>query len=186
MLNACELEIDLFCKGLRVPAGVPLTGARSVSRTRAGLGSGLELALPAKSWLKDEIWVNAPVVERFAAASPYRLDHDPGIGHLIVDDRSGTRYRVRLPAEPEWYGWTTAGQNVGASEARDKFVADVVETCRAARGYSGVTFVHLNGYRPRSEEVAAATALLHRSKTGSLSTHRGVRSVQARAWPSDA
>jgi hypothetical protein len=108
MLNACELEIDLFCKGLRVPAGVPLSGARGISRTRAGLGSGLELALPAKSWLKQEIWVNAPVVERFAATSPYRLDHDPAVGHLIVDDRSGTRYRVRLPEEPEWYSWTTS------------------------------------------------------------------------------
>ena len=50
MLNACELEIDLFCKGLRVPPEVPLTGARGVSRTRAGLGSGLELVLPAESW----------------------------------------------------------------------------------------------------------------------------------------
>jgi hypothetical protein len=70
MLNACELEIDLFCKGLRVPPRVPLEGARGISRTRAGLGSGLEVVLPAKSWLKDEIWVNAPVVERFTAASP--------------------------------------------------------------------------------------------------------------------
>jgi len=69
MLNACELEIDLFCKGLRVPPDVPLEGARGISRTRAGLGSGLELALPAKTWLKDEIWLNAPVDEPFAHAS---------------------------------------------------------------------------------------------------------------------
>ena len=108
MLNACELEIDLFCKGLRVPRDVPLQGGRGISRTRAGLGSGLELALPAKSWLKDEIWVNAPVAERFVMGSPYRLHYEPGIGHLIVDDRSDTRYRVRLPEEPEWYRWTTS------------------------------------------------------------------------------
>ena len=49
MLNACELEIDLFCKGLRVPPEVPLGSARGVSRTRAGLGSGLELALPRET-----------------------------------------------------------------------------------------------------------------------------------------
>ena len=196
MLNACELEIDLFCKGLRVPPDVPLDGARGISRTRAGLGSGLELALPAKSWLKDEIWVNAPVAELFAHRSPYRLHHDPTAGHGIVDDRSGTRYRVRLPSEPEWYSWTTSreipmsrigvlqgtylgiyinmvctfwnyapplncrfcttGQNVGASEARDKAVADVVETCRAARDYSGVTFVHLNGGFQGSRGIAFA------------------------------
>jgi hypothetical protein len=196
MLNACELEIDLFCKGLRVPADVPLEGARGISRTRAGLGSGLELALPAKSWLKDEIWVNAPVVERFATGSPYRLDRHPVAGYGIVDDRSGTRYRVRLPAEPEWYSWTTSreipmrqigvlqgtylgiyinkvctfwnytpplncrfcttGQNVGAAEARDKAVSDVVEACYAARDYSGVTFVHLNGGFQGSRGIAFA------------------------------
>ena len=39
VLNACELEIDLFCRGMRVPADVSLEGARGVSRTRAGLGS---------------------------------------------------------------------------------------------------------------------------------------------------
>jgi hypothetical protein len=49
VLNACELEIDLFCRGMRVPADVSLEGARSVSRTRAGLGSGLEVVLPAAS-----------------------------------------------------------------------------------------------------------------------------------------
>ena len=39
----------------------------------------------------------------------------------------------------------TTGQNVGANEARDKAVSDVIETCRAAREESGATFVHLNG-----------------------------------------
>jgi len=39
----------------------------------------------------------------------------------------------------------TTGKNVGVHEARDKSIADVVETCRAARDESGVTFVHLNG-----------------------------------------
>jgi len=196
MLNACELEIDLFCKGLRVPPDVPLEGARGISRTRAGLGSGLELALPAKTWLKDEIWLNAPVDEPFAHASPYELRHDPAFGHLVVDERSDTRYRVRLPAEPDWYRWTTSreipmsrigvlqgtylgiyinmvctfwnyspplncrfcttGKNVGAAEARDKAVSDVVETCRAARDYSGATFVHLNGGFQGSRGIAFA------------------------------
>lgn len=72
-LNACELEIDLFCHGMRVPGNVSIEGARGVARTRAGLGSGLEVALPSGSLLKREIWVNVPVVERFVTSSPYRL-----------------------------------------------------------------------------------------------------------------
>jgi hypothetical protein len=60
-LNACELEIDLFCRGIRVPAGVALDGARGISRTRAGLGSGLEIVLPAASIFQKDIWLNAPV-----------------------------------------------------------------------------------------------------------------------------
>lgn len=184
-LNACELEIDLFCHGMRVPDDVSLAGARGVSRTRAGLGSGLEVVLPTGSSVKDEIWVNVPVIESFAAASPYRLDNSAAHGYVIVDDRSGVRYPARLPHEPGWYTtrtsrgvtmsrvgvlqgtylgiyvnpvcafWNydpalncrfcTTGQNVGQAEELDKSIDDVVETCRAARGESGVTFVHLNG-----------------------------------------
>ncbi len=183
-LNACELEIDLFCSGMRVPADVSLEGVRGVARTRAGLGSGLEVVLPTGSRIKDEIWVNVPVVENFAHESPYRLTGGPG-SYAIVDERSHLIYPVRLPREPAWYSrntslgvpmsrvgvlqgtylgiyislvcafWNyrpalncrfcTTGQNVGEAEEKDKAIADVVETCRAARDESGVTFVHLNG-----------------------------------------
>jgi len=182
MLNACELEIDLFCRGLRVPDDRALTGARGVRRTRAGLGSGLELAIPTGSRLKREIWMNAPVAEPFAQRSPYVL-HETAGRFEVVDDRSGAHYAVRLPAQPEWYQWETmrgvamsrvgvlqgtylgiyvnpvcefwshslncrfctTGQNVGGVETHDKTVQDVVDTCRAAKEHSGVTFVHLNG-----------------------------------------
>ena len=73
--NACELEIDLFCQGLQVPADVPLDGARGISRTRAGLGSGLEIVIPTHSWIKREIWMNAPVAEGFARRSPYAVSY---------------------------------------------------------------------------------------------------------------
>jgi len=102
-LNACELEIDLFCRGLRVPSYVSLEGARGISRTRAGLGSGLELVLPAQSWLKRDIWMNAPVVEQFAERSPYTLRGSPQAGYAVYDDRGLERYPVRLPQEPSWY-----------------------------------------------------------------------------------
>jgi hypothetical protein len=108
-LNACELEIDLLCRGLRVPASPSLTGARPLSRTRAGLGSGLELVIPSASRLKPEIWVNVPVVEPFAQTSPYRLLANPDDGFAVVDDRDGTSYGVRLPSEPDWYTrWTSS------------------------------------------------------------------------------
>jgi hypothetical protein len=182
MLNACELEIDLFCRGLRVPDDVVLEGARGVRRTRAGLGSGLELAIPTHSWLKSEIWMNVPIAEPFAQHSPYALRG--GAGHFeIHDDRSDARYQVRIPRQPVWYQWETSrgtlmsrvgvlqgtylgiyinpvcefwthslscrfcttGQNVGGVENEAKTIQDVVETCRAAKEQSGVTFVHLNG-----------------------------------------
>jgi hypothetical protein len=111
-LNACELEIDLFCRGIRVPASVPLAGARPISRTRAGLGSGLEVVIPTRSHLKSDIWVNVPVVERFAQQSPYRLDGGPAEGYRIVDDRDGVAYPVRLPPEPSWYGRHTSNDQL--------------------------------------------------------------------------
>ena len=106
-LNACELEIDLFCRGLRVPMTAVLDEARGIRRTRAGLGSGLELVLPTGSWLKPEIWMNAPINEPFAHRSPYVL-HAVRDETEIVDERNGYRYAARLPAQPAWYNQTTS------------------------------------------------------------------------------
>ena len=103
LLNACELEIDLLCRGLRVPPEVSLEGARGISRTRAGLGSGLEIIIPANSWLKRRVWMNAPVVERFVEQSPYVLEGGPSAGYTICDTRNAARYPVELPTEPSWY-----------------------------------------------------------------------------------
>ncbi len=99
-LNPCELEIDLFCKGIRIdpPCKVDQEG-RPILRTRAGLGSGLEIVIPGR--LKD-VWVNVPVDEPFAHRSCYRLVEESG-RYLIRDDRQGFPYPVRLPPEPGWY-----------------------------------------------------------------------------------
>jgi hypothetical protein len=106
-LNACELEIDLFCRGVRVPDDVPLDGARGISRTRAGLGSGLEVVIPGGSWLKDRIWSNLPVEESFARESPYVLEGSPREGYRVRDERDQTRYAIEIPPEPEWYSRST-------------------------------------------------------------------------------
>lgn len=102
-LNACELEIDLFCRGLRVPDHVSLDGARGVSRTRAGLGSGLEIVIPTDSRLKPEVWMNAPVLERFVQQSPYVLTGSPAGGYAVEDARTAHLYDIRIPREPAWY-----------------------------------------------------------------------------------
>jgi hypothetical protein len=106
-LNACELEIDLFCRGMRIPEHVSLDGARGISRTRAGLGSGLEIVIPANSWLKSEVWANVPVVESFAKSSPYVLDGSPSAGYTVRHETDGEAYRVRIPQEPAWYSRRT-------------------------------------------------------------------------------
>lgn len=169
--NPCELQIDLFCLGMRSEE----TG-RGIRRTRAGLGSGLDLILPGPR----PIWLNAPVTEAFAARSPYLLR-----GELLTDERTGHRWTVTLPNAPAWYDkkctsgrsmaevgvlqgtylgvyigppceywrseddlacrFCTTGRNV---TGRPVTVEEVVETARAAKEESGVGFVHLNtGYQ---------------------------------------
>lgn len=103
MRNPCELQIELFCRGLRVDDALGVPG-RGLFRTRAGLGSGLDLAIPAGG---REIWVNAPVVEPFARASPFRLVAR-GAGHAILDERDGEATPVRVPPRPAWYDRRTS------------------------------------------------------------------------------
>jgi hypothetical protein len=104
-LNPCELEIDLFCRGLRIDPSCALEqDARLMSRTRAGLGSGLEIVLPGP--LK-EIWVNVPIEEEFVASSPYTLSKRDG-NYLLHDTRCDATHAVRIPPEPGWYSRQTS------------------------------------------------------------------------------
>jgi hypothetical protein len=110
-LNACELEIDLFCRGLRVPSDDLLVEGRGVRRTRAGLGSGLELVIPTGSRLKPAVWMNAPVLEPFVKRSPFVLSRNEarnGTRHAVCDERHGHSYPVRLPDAPAWYSRVTS------------------------------------------------------------------------------
>lgn len=106
VLNPAELEVDLFCKGIRIDPSCTLDrDGRFFSRTRAGLGSGLELVIPSRH---KQIWVNVPVEEDFAGTSPYRL-LKIGDGYVIADDRQlGLEYGVRIPPQPRWYTMTTS------------------------------------------------------------------------------
>lgn len=99
-LNAGELELELFCRGLRLDPSCTLDDdGRPVKRTRAGLGSGLELVIPGP---RKDVWLNVPVVERFVAESPWLLRR-AGDGYEAVHEPTAAAYRVRVPPEPAWY-----------------------------------------------------------------------------------
>jgi hypothetical protein len=105
MLAPVELEIELFCRGIRIDASCEIgEDGRRISRTRAGLGSGLELVIPTP---RKPIWVNAPVVERFVAVSPLRLLKE-GAAYRVLDERHGDTYSVQIPEEPAWYSRQTS------------------------------------------------------------------------------
>ena len=104
-LNPCELEIDLFCKGIRVDDScTPGEVGRPLVRTRAGLGSGLEIIIPGP--IKD-VWANVPVEEPFARESCYRIVSD-GDHFKVVDSRQGFSYPVKLSPEVPWYTRATS------------------------------------------------------------------------------
>lgn len=185
-VNPGWLKLELLCRGARIPvdSDVEGRGGRPVMRTRAGLGSGLELVLPGN------LWVNVPVVEPFAAASPYEVRPDPARGPLAVDVFRDGRpcARAHLSPRPSWYDRETSsgrpmrrvgtlqgtylalyagrvcdfwvagaardarencrfcsvGLNLGADDAPEKAVEDVMEVVHAARRESRVTYVDFN------------------------------------------
>src|SRR5512142_1464137 len=104
MLKPVELEIELFCRGMRIDPSCHATEAgRRITRTRAGLGSGLEIVIPSRP---KDIWANVPVVERFALDSPFVL-HPADGAFKMRDSRNGSDYTIALPPEPEWYSRPT-------------------------------------------------------------------------------
>jgi hypothetical protein len=103
--NPAQLEVDLFCKGIKIDSSCTIgDDGRLFSRTRAGLGSGLELVIPGD--LKD-IWMNVPVEEDFAQKSPYHLIKRSS-EYMVRDEREGLEYHVVIPIEPAWYTKSTS------------------------------------------------------------------------------
>jgi len=95
--NPALLKLDLYCKGMRLDDScfIEEDGGRQIVRTRAGLGSGLELVLPGGSW------TNVPVTEGFARKSPYVLRRRDG-GYWI-DREAEPVAPVTLSPRPDWY-----------------------------------------------------------------------------------
>ena len=90
------VKLDLFCKGLRVEDLKAVEAAgRPIRRTRAGMASGVDIILPG------EVHVNAPVLESWAASSPYRLHHRDGRWRLAFNGVD--LFPVTLPRRPAFY-----------------------------------------------------------------------------------
>jgi solute carrier family 13 (sodium-dependent dicarboxylate transporter), member 2/3/5 len=100
--NPALLKLDLYCKGMRLDDScfIEEDGGRKILRTRAGLGSGLEIVLPR------ELWTNVPVTEPFATRSPYVLHRDGG--RYFIRHQDDTITDVRLSPRPAWYDSSTA------------------------------------------------------------------------------
>lgn len=112
MFKPVELEIELFCRGMRIDPSCHATEAgRRITRTRAGLGSGLEIVIPSQP---KNIWVNVPVVEQFATSSVFLLRHHEG-AFRILDGRDGSEYRIEIPPEPAWYSRLTTASKTEMS-----------------------------------------------------------------------
>jgi len=177
--NSALLKLDLYCKGARLDESCFDAGGtgRGLLRTRAGLGSGLEVVLPGG------FWTNVPVLEAFARRSPYVIRREAGQLHLYRDD--DLIAPLALSPRPAWYDATTrsgkpmtrvgtlqgtylgvypakvcdywvaepsktnchfcsVGLNLGADDASEKSVEEVLEVVRAAREGSGITYVDFN------------------------------------------
>ena len=104
--NPALLKLDLYCKGMRIDDSclVEEDGGRKILRTRAGLGSGLEVVLPGG------LWTNVPVTERFAAAARRTSSTGRTAPTLLrLGDEAITT--LELSPRPAWYDRkTTTGK----------------------------------------------------------------------------
>lgn len=74
------LKLDIFCRGLRIEDEIKGSEFFKVYRTRAGLGSGIELILG------KEVRLNAPINEKFVSSSPYLLKRDGETFRIYRED----------------------------------------------------------------------------------------------------
>ena len=103
-INPGLLELDLFCKGMKIDGSCDLEhDARMVTRTRAGLGSGLEIIIPA---YPEDIYMNVPLLEKFVKDSPYTLIKRAG--RYIVTKEGKDVAIIRLPRQPAFYTQKTS------------------------------------------------------------------------------
>ncbi|MBZ5543666.1 MAG: hypothetical protein LAO07_08305 [Acidobacteriia bacterium] len=168
-LNPCELEIDLFCKGMRIDPSCALEkDARFIARTRAGLGSGLEIVIPGPRYPTRIPPEPAWYTRSTSRGTPM---HKVGVLQgtylgIYISNSCGFWYH----SPPLNCKFCATGLNVGVNEVAVKDVDDVIEVARVAKEESGVTFVHFNsGYQTdRDLDVAAPYVKAVKSRVGAL------------------
>ena len=103
-LNPGLLELDLFCKGMKIDQSCDLEhDARMVTRTRAGLGSGLEIIIPVHP---EDIYMNVPLLEKFVKDSPYTLVKR-NEQYIIIKEEEDVAV-IRIPRQPAFYTQKTS------------------------------------------------------------------------------
>jgi len=179
MLSPVELEIELFCRGMRIDESCSVDeDGRRVSRTRAGLGSGLEIILPAP---RKSIWVNVPVVEGFVSSSPLKLVKQ-GEEYRIFDERTADAYPVQIPEEPSWYSRRTSSgvemSRVGVLQGNylGVYVSNAClfwasKPARACKFCTTGKNVGVAEQARKSVEDVVEVALAARDESGSVFTH---------------
>lgn len=103
--NPGLLKLDLYCKGIRLDEScfIEKDGGRKIMRTRAGLGSGLEVIIP------PNLYTNIPVVEEFVKESPYMLHKKNGTYCIYREEEQICS--IKLAPQPRWYNqYTSSGK----------------------------------------------------------------------------
>lgn len=179
--NPCELEIDLFCQGLEVDSSCDLAAdARGLSRTRAGLGSGLDLVIAGTHPVGRDVWVNVPIEEQFVAGTPFVLRRDEDGDYEVVDRRFEEHYTVYVPSEPPWYSrCTTSGtemQTIGVLQGTYLGIY-VGASCRFWHEEPMLncrfctTGINVDTDTPRTIENVVETALAAKEESGVTFVH---------------
>ncbi|MBI2835168.1 MAG: hypothetical protein HYX76_12155 [Acidobacteria bacterium] len=135
--NACELEIDLFCKGTRVLDDVSLDGTREISRACAGLGSGLEIVEPYLRGVKEEVGMLVGV-QLAPERDCSRYDRLIGMGV----DRLSFCFEC---FDAEWFARVCPGKERMLGQ---KFFFDAMEYCAARMRKGAVSGEVIAGIEP--------------------------------------
>jgi len=95
------LKLDLLCKGARVrDKELLLSSTKPMIRTRAGLGSGVDIILPSG------FYINVPIMEPFCLKSPYEIVNRRS--EWFLEHENGPSFLISLPPDPRWYNQMTS------------------------------------------------------------------------------
>jgi hypothetical protein len=146
--NPGHLKVELSVRGLRLDAGLR---DRLFEGTEARASTDIDLLLP------EDVWVQAPIDERWTAGSPFTLAAEAGRFRLRRADR--TPLEVRVLAPPDFYRRRTSeGRPMGQlAEVHGNFVAiDPAAAC--GFGSRGLPCAFCRGLGPAAAPTLPSVA----------------------------